>query len=383
MQELYIETQEQLKALCDKLSGASWIALDTEFVREKTYHPMFCLLQLCDGEIAACVDPLKVEDLTPLIDLLCNSNCHKVFHAASQDLEIFQHEWEKLPNPLFDTQLAASMVGLGEQVGYANLVNKLLNHQLGKEQTRTDWSKRPLNDQQLRYALDDVIYLGEIYLLLKQKLESLGRQAWLEDDFQRLGKASSYQVDLQSCWQKVKGKQHLRGVQLAILQSLAAWREAQAQRSNRPKRWILKDEVLIDLARRKPQRSEQLQQIRGVEPGTIKRFGDELLKLIRVAQEIPQAEWPKEQGRPPALSNNQDAQVDLLSCALKLVAVEHSITPASLASKKELERLVAGELDIDLLQGWKHKVAGATLQQVLAGTLTPTLRHGKLLLEQT
>ncbi len=383
MQELYIETQEQLEALCHKLAGASWIALDTEFVREKTYHPKFCLLQLCDGEIAACVDPLKVDDLKPLINLLCNSSCQKVFHAATQDLEIFQHEWAQLPNPLFDTQLAASMVGLGEQVGYANLVNKLLNHQLGKEQTRTDWSKRPLNDQQLRYALDDVIYLGEIYLLLKQKLESLGRQAWLEDDFQRLGKASNYQVDLQNCWQKVKGKQHLRGVQLAILQSLAAWREAQAQRSNRPKRWILKDEVLIDLARRKPQHSEQLQQIRGVEPGTIKRFGDELLKLIRTAKEIPQAEWPKEQGRPPVLSKNQDAQVDLLSCALKLVAAEHSITPASLASKKELERLVAGELDIDVLQGWKLKVAGATLQQVLTGTLTPTLRNGKLLLEET
>ncbi len=381
MQELYIETQEQLQSLCHKLKDAPWIALDTEFVREKTYHPQFCLLQVSDGQIAACVDPLKIDDMTPLIDLLCNSDCDKVFHAATQDLEIFQHEYGQLPNPLFDTQLAASMVGLGEQIGYANLVSKLLNHQLGKEQTRTDWSKRPLNDQQLRYALDDVIYLGEIYLLLKQQLKDLGRQAWLQDDFQRLAEASSYQVDLQSCWQKVKGKQHLKGVQLAILQSLAGWREAEAQRANRPKRWILKDEVLIDLARRKPQRTEQLLQIRGIESGSAKRYGDTLFKLVAVAKDSPKEQWPTEKSRPPVLSKNQDAQVDLLLCALRLVSEEHSITPASLASKKELERLVAGDQTGELLQGWKHKVAGEVLQQVLAGELVPTINAGRLSLE--
>lgn len=381
MQELYIETSEQLQALCEKLQGAPWIMLDTEFVREKTYHPQFCLLQICDGRVAACVDPIQIDDLSPLVELLCETECDKVFHAATQDLEIFQNKWQKLPTPLFDTQLAASMVGLGEQIGYASLVNQLLNHQLGKDQTRTDWSKRPLNEQQRRYALDDVIYLAEVYQILKQRLIDLGREEWLTEDFNQLAQASHYQVNLQDCWQKVKGKQHLRGNHLAILQSLAGWREAEAQRANRPKRWILKDEVLVDLSRRKITNVNQLSQIRGLEAGTINRHGETLLGLIEKAKTLPKEQWPKEKDRPPSLSKNQDAQVDLLQSTLRLIAEEHSITPASLASKKELERLVSGNQDVDLMKGWKGKVAGSTLQQVLAGTLTLTMKAGQLSLQ--
>ena len=378
MQERHIETPEQLEALCQELEGAVWITLDTEFVREKTYYPHFCLLQLSDGRVAASIDPIKIDDLTPLVDLLCQTDCPKVLHSASQDLEIFQQEWGRIPTPLFDTQLAAAMVGLGEQIGYASLVEKLLNHSLGKDQTRTDWSKRPLNSQQLRYALDDVIYLGQVYERLQEQLQSMGRETWLQEDFQQLVEQATPSSDYGSYWQKVKGRQHLRGAQLAVLQALAGWREAEAQRANRPKRWILKDEVLIDLSRRKIKGLEQLGQIRGLEAGTIKRHGDTLLELIEQGKALPKEQWPREKGRPPALSKNQEAQVDLLQSVLRLVAEEQSITPGSLASKKELEKLVHGETDLEILKGWKGHVAGNTLLQVLSGELQLTIDQGQL-----
>ncbi|MES9874721.1 MAG: ribonuclease D, partial [Candidatus Sedimenticola sp. 6PFRAG7] len=160
MQELFVDTPKQLNALCEQLRGSPWLALDTEFVREKTYHPNFCLLQVANGEVAACVDPLVLDDITPLLDIIFDSGITKVFHAARQDLEIFQHLWQRLPVPLFDTQLAATLLGMGDQVGYGNLVKKTLGLELEKGHARTDWARRPLQETQLRYALDDVIYLG-------------------------------------------------------------------------------------------------------------------------------------------------------------------------------------------------------------------------------
>ena len=381
MQEFHVETPDQLDALCRTVEGSPWLALDTEFLREKTYFPQLCLLQLCNGQIAASIDPLRLPSLDPLMHLIYNPTITKVFHAARQDLEIFHHLQHQLPSPLFDTQLAASILGLGEQIGYGNLVLKLLKHELVKGHTRTDWSSRPLDQSQLRYALDDVIYLGEIYLVLKQQLAELGREEWLREDFELLASTSTYEVDPECAWQRIKGRQRLKGSQLAVLRALASWRENHALESDRPRRWILKDEVLLELARRRPTELRQLERIRGLEAGTVQRKGKTLLKLIAEAASLPPGDWPMESAPPVRLDPNQEALTDLLMSGLRLIAEQCSITPATLASRRDLERLVAGERELNLLHGWRNALAGRSLLQILDGKLAPRLSQGHLVLE--
>jgi ribonuclease D len=383
MQELYIDSPQQLETLCRQIHNSEWLALDTEFVREKTYYANLCLLQLCNGEVAACVDPLAIEDLGPLLDILDKRDIVKIFHAGYQDLEIFHHSWQRLPAPLFDTQSAASLLGLGDQVGYGSLVQKLLGHQLEKGHARTDWSRRPLEREQLRYALDDVIYLGELYLKLRAELETQGRREWLTEEFAELASPASYTIDPDRMWQRVKGRKHLKGAQLAALQLLAAWREAEAEKSNRPRRWILKDEVLIELARRQPLENAGLEKIRGLEAGTIKRWGGTLLQLIVDARALPREQWPREKAKPARLTANQDATADLLMCCLRLQAERESIAPSALATRRDLERLVSGDRELELLHGWRKVVAGDLLLDALEGRIAPRMVNGRLELQAT
>ncbi len=381
MQELYIDTTSGLAELCRQLDGSQWLALDTEFVREKSYYPKFCLLQIYNGEVAASIDPLAIEDLTPLQELLYTPSSVKIFHAGRQDLEIFNHLWGKLPQPLFDTQLAATMLGLGEQIGYANLVQKLLGRELEKGHTRTDWSRRPLEQAQLRYALDDVIYLGEIYLKLHDMLCQQGRDDWLQDDFRQLADPATYHNDPGEMWQRVKGSKYLKGVQLAVLQALAAWREIEAERADRPRRWILKDDILLELARRQPTDLHALGKTRGLESGTINRHGEQLLKLIEQAKANPKEQWPQTRQQPPKLTPNQEATTDLLMAALRLAAAGEGITASALASRKELEQLVSGERELELLRGWRRALAGDLLLAILEGRSVLRLNNGQLTIE--
>ena len=211
MQEKIVDTPSELIALCEQLRDSEWLALDTEFIREKTYYPRLCLIQVCNGDVAACVDPLKLSDLQPMLDILYDGRILKVLHAARQDLEIFLHDHHRLPMPVFDTQPAAALLGHGDQIGYANLVKLLLNVQLPKDQSRTDWSRRPLEAQQLRYALDDVIYLGELYLHMRGHLFDRERLQWLAADFATLADPRTYFPDPQGMWKRIKGRQVLRG----------------------------------------------------------------------------------------------------------------------------------------------------------------------------
>lgn len=383
MQELYIDSPSQLETLCQQIRNSEWLALDTEFVREKTYYAKLCLLQICDGKVAACVDPLAIKDLGPLLDILDNPDTVKVFHAGYQDLEIFHHGWQRLPAPLFDTQLAASLLGLGDQVGYGNLVQQMLGHQLEKGHARTDWSRRPLEQEQLRYALDDVIYLGELYLKLQAELEAQGRTDWLTEDFTELADPSSYTIDPSTMWQRIKGRKYLKGVQLSVLQALAAWREGEAERADRPRRWILKDEVLTELARRQPQGITDLEKIRGLEAGAIKRWGDTLLRLIADAKALPKEQWPREKAKPTRLTPNQEAVTDLLMCCLRLQGEKESIAPSALAARRDLERLVSGDRELELLHGWRKLVAGELLVEVLEGRIAPRMVNGRLELHTT
>ena len=380
MQELFIDTPDQLHDLCSQLANSEWLALDTEFLREKTYYPKFCLLQIANDQIAACIDPLKIDDFSALMPLLEDPGITKIFHAGRQDLEIFHNLWDTLPTPLFDTQLAAMLTGYGDQIGYAALVQKLLGISLDKSHSRTDWSLRPLAQEQHRYALDDVIYLGKIYTKLKTELEKLGRTHWLEDDFKTLTTATTYQIDPQQQWQRIRGRQHLKGVQLAILQSLASWRENTAIERNKPKGWIIKDDVLLELSRRKPRDKAQLARIRGLETHAVERHGNTLLKLINDSCALSSEDWPQESAQRIRLTTEQDAMVDILTCAVRLLAKDQQLSPQALATRKELEQLVIGNQDLELLRGWKKAVIGNDLQKILAGELWPYYKNNQVCL---
>jgi len=381
MQECFIETHSALVELCQQLENSPWLALDTEFMREKTYYPKLCLIQICNGKMSACIDPLVIDDLSPLKDLIYDSPATKIFHAASQDLEIFLMTWKSLPSPLFDSQLAATLLGLGDQIGYGNLVQKYLGISLEKTQSRTDWSARPLDLDQLRYAHDDVIYLGQVYEKMQQDLEQQKRRHWLNEDFEKLTKTETYLPQYHKIWTKVKGKQHLKGIQIVILNSLATWREEFAIASNRPKRWILKDEVLIDLAKRQPKNLTQLQKIRGMEGKFLKNHAETLLGLIDKAINLPKEDWPKIEKIPTKATPDQEALIDLLMCGLRVIANQHNIMSSMIASRKEIEKLAKGNDNIELLSGWRKSLAGDDLVKLLNNQLQLNIHQGKVRLQ--
>ena len=378
MQEQLVETPEQLEQICSQLRGSEWLAIDTEFIREKTYYPRLCLIQVCNGEVAACIDPLKLQQLDPLLDILYDGSTLKVLHAARQDLEIFLHDHGRLPMPVFDTQPAAALLGHGDQIGYANLVKLLLDVDLPKDQSRTDWSQRPLDDQQLRYAFDDVVYLGQLYLHMRAHLFDRERLQWLAADFATLADPKTYYPDPHNMWTRVKGRKLLRGRQLAVLQALAAWRETQARERDLPRKWILKDDALIELCRRMPRDTGGLARIRGLEPGQIRREGDTLIAAIRQAADLPREQWPQDGGRPKPLSAEQEAMVDLLHAALRLIAAQHQLSPLAIASRKDLEKLVRGESGGPLDEGWRGSLAGQTLRQIMHGEIALEVHNGGL-----
>lgn len=378
MQEVFIDTSQQLAELCEQLDGAKWLALDTEFIRERSYHAQLCLIQVCDGQRAAAVDVLSL-DWQPLLQLICRDDILKVFHSARQDLEILLQAAGFVPGPVFDTQLAATLLGYPDQIGYGDLVAGELGITLDKAESRTDWRRRPLSEQQLRYALDDVIHLAQIFEKMSRTLRDAGRLNWLEDEFQLLTDPALYRVEPREAWRKVKGRNRLRGRQLAILRELADWREQRAVASDRPRRWILKDEVLVDLARRAPKELSSLSSVRGLDPGVLRNSGEVLLSCIRRGQEVERQDWPKEKAMPTRLDGNQQAQVDLLQSLLVLAANEAGIASTSLAGRRELEMLVSGERDLELLKGWRKRIAGARLLELLEGAIGLGIAEGKLI----
>lgn len=375
---VYVDSPAGLAELCDRLAPSPWIALDTEFMREKTYRPQLCLLQLATADHIACVDPLAIPDLAPLLDLLHDPERLKVLHAARQDLEIFYLLRGEVPAPVFDTQLAATLLGHGDQVGYGALVRNELGVELDKNQARTDWAKRPLDPAQLAYAADDVRYLAQLYPQLRERLEALGRLEWLREDFTVLTDAGTYRADPERAWLRISGNQKLKGRQLAVLQHLAAWRERRAEELDRPRRWVLGDQVLLDLARLMPSDMAKLGRIRGLEAGAIGRHGTELLGLIREGKAVPQDQWPERPGY-VQLTPEQDALVDALMAVLRIRSAELGISTSMLATRKDLERLAAGAgPELPVLSGWRGEAAGQTLLAFLDGRLSLHAEAGRL-----
>lgn len=374
---ILIDTPAALAAFCAGLQGVPWLALDSEFLREKTYYPKLCLLQVATPHVLACIDPLALPDLTPLLAILYDPAVVKVMHAARQDLEIFYHLRGNLPAPVFDTQAAAPLLGYPEQAGYGALVETVLGVHLSKSHTRTDWSHRPLSEAQLQYAADDARYLARLYPRLRDELERLGRLSWLEEDFKSLTDPRQYERPPEQAWLRVKGVQLLRGRRLATLQALAAWRERTACATDLPRSWLLKDETLLDLAKLQPEDQAALLRIRGLNGQTVHRYGAALLELIVASKDRPPQPLPETQ-RPVRFSPGQEAVVELLAAAVRLIGERHALHPSAIASRKELERLLQGDHSVDILQGWRRKLAGETLLSVLRGEIGLRIRDGSV-----
>jgi ribonuclease D len=351
--------------------------MDTEFLREKTYFPKFCLLQIAAPGIVACVDPLALASLDPLFEIIFDPRIIKIFHSGRQDLEIFYHLCGKLPGPVFDTQIAAPLLGLGEQISYAGLVAELLGVNLTKSHSRTDWTRRPLSPEQLRYAADDVIYLEQAYFAMLPRLEKLGRMPWLEEDFAELLDISNYQNPPELAWQRIGGVNQLKSKPLSIVQTLAAWREQTARAQDLPRGWVLKDDALIDLARQQPANMDQLKLVRGLDERMLKRQGAVICRLIQeAAVRPPQTLDPKTRAGKKTVE--QEAVLDLLMSVVRLRAAQNTLNATILASRKDLEQLLDGDPQARLLHGWRKTMVGEELAAVLRGEMALTIVNGSL-----
>ncbi len=356
-----ITNQDDLTRLAARLGSARAVALDTEFLRERTYRAELCLLQIADAEGPLCVDPLAIEDLSPLAPALGASAPLKVMHASRQDIEVLIPA-VGMVQPLFDTQIAAALVGLPAQIGYAELVRRLLGVELAKAHTRTDWSARPLSPEQIAYALDDVRYLLALQEHLAAELGRLGRTQWLAEELAALTDPAVYVAEPDQAWLRLKGLHGLDAARVRLARELAAWRERRAIERNRPRGWILDDTVLRDIILIAPRSLGELGALAGMPAGLIKHCGTDILERIRAADlpdELPPVNL---RGRPDP---QKSALLKKLSALHRAIAADLALSPEVLATRRDLEQLAGGERDSALLHGWRRAIIGERLLAAL------------------
>jgi len=362
MNYLYIDQPQQLSDLCSRLGRTGWIALDTEFVREKTYFPQLCLIQVADSEEIAIIDILRLQDRSPLIALLLQPQLIKILHAAGQDMEVFFHLLDgRLPQSVVDTQLAAAAVGFGHQIGYAALVAQLYDVQLPKEHSRRDWRERPLPADALTYAADDVRYLGPMYQHLQAELEKRGRGHWLIDDYAALSNPERYVTQPKDAWRRLGAAQRLNSRSFRVIQQLASWRETLAQQHNRPRQWIVRDEWLLEVAERLPTSKQALANIKGTSQGLLHDHADMILAVVGEARNEAASPPPY----PAPLTPEQLSQVEKLMNLAKRESLHLEVSQALLSTRKEIESLVRGERDLPVLRSWRRDVVGEAMLSVL------------------
>lgn len=350
-----------LDELVAELLEAPAIALDTEFMRERTYRAELCLVQVATSRHACCIDPLSVESLAPLAGPLGSATPQKVLHAARQDLEVLAPVADRFTN-VFDTQVAAALAGFAAQIGYGELVSKLLGTTLAKAHTRTDWAKRPLSAEQIDYALDDVRYLVPLRDALLERLDQLGRLDWLAEELAPLAQSAGQGVDPDKAWLRLKGLQGLDAGRLALAAALAAWRERRAIDRNRPRGWILDDITLREIILRVPRDKAELAGIPEMPEGVVRNSGDELLTMIAAAGIAhPPPPLPRRERPDPALA----LLVKKLAGVNQAVATELGISPEVLATRRDLEQLARGGTPESLAQGWRRDIIGTRLQAAL------------------
>jgi len=379
-----INKSDDLSKLVDRLSKQPFIAVDTEFMRENTYWPELCLLQVASSEEAAAIDPNADIDLTPILNLMVeNKDVLKVFHAGGQDLEIIHNLTGKVPIPLFDTQIAAMALGHGEQIGYSNLIESLLGHSLDKGARFTDWSRRPLDKRQIDYAIADVTHLATIFPRMVDRLRKNGRGAWLDEEMERLADPSSFAFDAQDAWKRLKLPSRNPAV-LGRLKALAAWRENEARSKNLPRGRILKDDTMGELAIHPPKTQEELGQVRGLSSGWRSNdIGGRLMSALASAKPLGPDDLPDREPRRPGLTKDGALVSDLLKLLLKIRSKEAGVASKLIARADELEALAAGVRNgLNILSGWRFEEFGRDAVDLVEGRIGFAIENGKLKLSR-
>ncbi len=379
-----ISTSCELAEACQRLAAHDFVTVDTEFMREQTFWPKVCLIQMAGGaaDLEFIVDPMSADlDLKPFFGLMANPAVVKVFHAARQDIEIVHYKAGIVPVPVFDTQVAAMVCGFGDSISYVNLVKRITNQDLDKSSRFTDWSRRPLSQKQLHYALGDVTYLRDVYRHLKAELEQTNRTSWLDEEMSGLIDPRTYEIDPDSAWKRLKLKvRNRRG--LGVLMELAAWRERLAQSQDVPRARILRDEALYDIANQQPTETGQLAELRTLSDGFARssRAKDIVDAVKRGLERDPKSVPPLNQGS--AMSAETGAIVDLLRVLLKAAAGRHGVAPRLIADSEDLERIAAErEPDVAALKGWRRELFGEDALRLKRGELSLMVRKGEVVVQ--
>lgn len=363
-----IENTENLDKLCQTLSGEKFICVDLEFLREHTYFAKLCLIQVASANTEAIIDPLAAGiELKSFFDLMQNQSVTKVFHSGRQDIEIIYNMSGNVPSPLFDTQIAAQAAGFGESASYENLVSHLLHINLDKSSRLSDWSKRPLSDNQLNYAISDVTHLVHIYNKLADFLETEGRTEWIKDELEALGDVRLYKIVPEDMWQKMRHRSH-NALFLTTLRELAAWREMRAMRKDVPRQSFIKDDTLLNICAGRPSSKEELAGIRGMRPDlAMGKIGDEIIEVLQKVKSLPKENYvipPKIKDLP----NSDNSMAELLKLLLKIVAQEQRIVPKMLACEEELRLFCHQEYEnIAFLRGWRYDIFGRRAEKLCQG----------------
>ncbi len=369
-----ITTTAELAAFCDKIKGQPFVAVDTEFMRETTYWPKLCLIQAAAPSAEATIDPLADGlDLQPFLEIMRDTSILKVFHAARQDVEIFNN-LQAMPRPLFDTQVAGMAAGFGEQIAYDALVRQMLKIELDKSSRFTDWARRPLTDNQLTYALADVTHLARLFPMLRDRLEREGRLAWVQDEMNDLTDPANYDVEPENAWKRLRPRRHTAKY-LAVYRAVAAWRERTAQLRDQPRGRILKDEAIDEIATQGPTDAEGLDRLRSVPKGfSGSRFGPDLIASIREALKDPEAYAPVVEKPRQSASPAAGAVVELLKVLLKARAEEANVASKLIATVSDLEQIANDdEADVGALKGWRREAFGEDALKLKRGELALVL----------
>jgi ribonuclease D len=375
-----ITKTEELAELCDRLAQGEFVCVDTEFMRENTFYPLLCLVQLGNEEEAAAIDPLAAGiDLTPMLELFCdNEDVLKVFHAGGQDVEIIYNLTGKTPHPIFDTQIAMMAVSQSEQIGYANLVESWLGKTIDKGARFTDWSRRPLTERQIEYAIGDVTYLAKIFPRLLKKLIKTDRGSWLDAEMEKLADPVNYANDLDTAWHRIRAPSRNPQV-LGRLKALAAWRETEAMDKDIPRGRIMRDETLADLASHPPKAQADLAKVRGLSQAWRENdIGKRLMRVLAKAEPLSGDELPERPKRGAPLGKEGALVADLLKLLLKIRTREIDVASRLLTRSDELEALAAGVRDLPVLRGWRYEVFGRDAVELVEGKLAFAVESGRL-----
>ena len=375
-----ITSTESLNLLCNSLASEEFITVDTEFMRESTYWPDLCLIQVAGETVNGLIDPLAPDlDLRPFFDLMNNAAVLKVFHAARQDIEIMVHRAGIVPHPVFDTQIAAMVCGFGDQVGYEAIVRRLARAQIDKSSRFTDWSRRPLSEKQLIYALADVTHLRVVYAHLKTELDKTGRAHWLNEEMEILTNPATYRTEPEDAWKRIKVRLKSKK-QLGVLVELAAWREREARDKNVPRSRILKDDALAEVAVQVPQTREALNQLRALPRGmSTSRIGDAILKAVMAGVEIDPKTLPNPDNGRDDSSDATQAAAEVLKLALKVVCEQEGIAPKLVASSSDIEAIAEDDAaDVHLMHGWRRELFGELALAIKRGEAVIGFERGRV-----